>query len=1537
MKKKLLRQTAIPVLTAACVFSQVGMTFAALPSSSTVNTNQAYTQGTWKQEAQGWKHYDANQKPSTGWIYKESGWYYIDPATGYMKTGWIQDANGRWFYLETAADQGGVEGRLHTGWLKDQNGNWYFMNTVPGADFGAMLTGWQWIDNSCYYFGTDAASDIGRLYMSTTTPDGYKVNNDGRWVNADGSIRHDQKGIASAVNADGTPVVKENTSDSSDSGSSSSSSGGNHSSGNGGSSNGGSSNGGNSGNNGSDNNGNNGSDNNGSNSGDNGSDNNGGNSGDNGSDNNGGNSGDNGSDNNGGNSDDNDDTSVSVIDENKTKIMNVDSLGKWLTITFDEGYNADNCIITVDGKDVTSSLTKVTDDGSIAKLPLVGTPGTVTAVSKEDSKKSESVVLNEKADENSVYTEDGYLPEKILGHGAIPVWDYYLTNYDDEGNVRVTPSKTTITMGAVKEAHPSYSPDAEIDENGNGTVTIMFNYNTAEEKAWFDAISGLELVQYNENRNTINDHLEYTATPDVAHGQGKVGTLTIALGQDNFRNNGRYYVRVRSTAGSSAMASIHVVNKEAPTLMISESAVSGRNLHFTVKDMVYGITVPIERVTLTDPTGDTKELNKIDDWYLIGDLFVLYNDVNAENGRNNIPYNGKYTITLYSNGFKTINKSFTVTGGEDVPTAKKVSTLSVDAVSRATSSGSSSGSGDGGSTSTSADLIFDSDLLVNANILNDMNEQNDAVTGIIDYWYMLSGVDSVFDTGDTTYYTWLDYFNAVSDAALDGTTLTFAEYKENGEEDPNRPYAVKEVLEDGLLGDIQHSDSYGRFEAPAVTVASASEGSDLVLSCEDTDYLGKVTALYLNGDWRELDSSKYTVDAEAGTITINAAALKPGEVTVTIDASGYKSQTVKVDYNKVVEEDLSLKVNYADGKDAFTPDETGKATVSFTVEGSDGDFLSNLKEPVVLINADGEADQVYHYFYESRDSVYFEVSEDKKTLTLHNVIPGTYTLEVSANYYEDSLSAKFTVSSNDSGSTDVPSTTKTAPTIANIVKTTGFSSCYRLSFFGSTDDITAFLDAVKKVTVNDTVYTSGETYSDSHFKKSRKSDSYGTEPYTCLDLSKNGFDSSTTATITVEADGYTTLTYEVELDSNGQVTNNTTRTAPELIYDDEISKGCDLEITCDDSDYLNAVESIYNGSTYNNIEFTVKTIDKKIILTVNTGAKLSVSDSVTLTLTANGYDDQNITFSVITGSAPIAETATFVEKDVWDTAHYRISFSDDASVVNSYLNAITSVTVGNTEYSKSSFFFNDNQYRSGKEGSYYVYLDLASNGFSADGNTTIKIVSDGYEDYTFAVDSEGNIVDVDDNTPSNPGNETSELNIADVELITENGILGTTHYYLITFEGLTGKDLDNYISAINNYNGVSINNKSVLFNRNYNDNWQYESIKISADKFTADELNVISITAENYPTLTYEFTPASIQETELVEETTPIVSDEVISDISSDSLDEVIVDNEDETEIPISVDSKIDNSEVEEETEILTPEDDIITENALSDEISLEF
>ncbi len=147
----------------------------------------------------------------------------------------------------------------------------------------------------------------------------------------------------------------------------------------------------------------------------------------------------------------------------------------------------------------------------------------------------------------------------------------------------------------------------------------------------------------------------------MAHGQGRVGQLTIQTGQSNFYNNGRYYVRVVSSGGGSALVPIHVVNETVPTLELKETPQSGKNLHFAVSDLVYAIETPIERVTLEDPNGTVSDLKMLDDWYLYSqDLFVLYND-----NTDHLPYKGNYKITVYANGFRSFSKSFKVTTGAE--------------------------------------------------------------------------------------------------------------------------------------------------------------------------------------------------------------------------------------------------------------------------------------------------------------------------------------------------------------------------------------------------------------------------------------------------------------------------------------------------------------------------------------------------------------------------------------------------------------------------------------------------------------------------------------------------------------------------------------------------------------------------------------------------------------------------------------------------------------------------------------------------------
>lgn len=85
------------------------------------------------------------------------------------------------------------------------------------------------------------------------------------------------------------------------------------------------------------------------------------------------------------------------------------------------------------------------------------------------------------------------------------------------------------------------------------------------------------------------------------------------------------------------------------------------------------------------------------------------------------------------------------------------------------------------------------------------------------------------------------------------------------------------------MGDIQYNSDYGRLDAPELQPKQGAEGEAVVLSCSNTEYLEKITAVYLNGDWKELASDKYTVDAAAGTLTIDASVLSAGEVKLVVE------------------------------------------------------------------------------------------------------------------------------------------------------------------------------------------------------------------------------------------------------------------------------------------------------------------------------------------------------------------------------------------------------------------------------------------------------------------------------------------------------------------------------------------------------------------------------------------------------------------------------------------------------------------------------
>ena len=143
--------------------------------------------GNWQQDAAGWKFtYEDDSSAVGSWITDEAGnqreifaWANINGnwwafgADGYIKTGWAQDGkDNRWYQID--ANTG-----MKTGWHFDEAGDkhWYYLNPVSGE----MLTGWRQIDGKWYYFAEVTGGPLGSMYQNAQTPDGYRVGADGAW------------------------------------------------------------------------------------------------------------------------------------------------------------------------------------------------------------------------------------------------------------------------------------------------------------------------------------------------------------------------------------------------------------------------------------------------------------------------------------------------------------------------------------------------------------------------------------------------------------------------------------------------------------------------------------------------------------------------------------------------------------------------------------------------------------------------------------------------------------------------------------------------------------------------------------------------------------------------------------------------------------------------------------------------------------------------------------------------------------------------------------------------------------------------------------------------------------------------------------------------------------------------------------------------------------------------------------------------------------------------------------------------------------
>ena len=398
----------------------------------------------------------------------------------------------------------------------------------------------------------------------------------------------------------------------------------------------------------------------------------------------------------------------------------------------------------------------------------------------------------------------------------------------------------------------------------------------------------------------------------------------------------------------------------------------------------------------------------------------------------------------------------------------------------------------------------------------------------------------------------------------------------------------------------------------------------------------------------------------------------------------------------MLENDLSLTVDYADDKEAFAAEkkeDSNKtyyfADAEFTVNGSKGDFLKNLKSVTLLSDEEDAVERnIYTKGVSSSNDVYYEVSGDGKKLILHQVQPGSYKLTLRSNYYTEALRCEFVVEKEEEEIKEEMA----APEVVEFSKhkaSWSFDPDFgRASFKASKGtSVKDYLAKITSVKVGTTEYTKA-SYSLSSYKPTWKmSDAddpdNNVQNFDCIDFTLDGFSTEESTDVTIQAEGYEELTFTVTKDMKLAGDEEKLLPAPELTGSTTVDEGDPLVLTGDE-EYLKAIKSV--KVTGNNEEdvalgFAVN----GTTLTIQTSALDSGLNEVVIE--AKGYKNQSITVTVESQKADTEiEVSSVVKERSWTGDYYLlIRFNGvEGEKLKTFLKEIDLVEVNRKEYSKAS-------------------------------------------------------------------------------------------------------------------------------------------------------------------------------------------------------------------------------------------------------------
>ena len=120
----------------------------------------------WIEDYNEWYYVKADgTRYESSWAKIGASWYWFGGSGKMMSNGWLKLADGKWYYFRSG-------GQMATGWVKDGN-KWYYL-----TGSGAMAAN-KWVKSGSYWYYLGSS---GAMLTNTITPDGYRVDSEGRWI-----------------------------------------------------------------------------------------------------------------------------------------------------------------------------------------------------------------------------------------------------------------------------------------------------------------------------------------------------------------------------------------------------------------------------------------------------------------------------------------------------------------------------------------------------------------------------------------------------------------------------------------------------------------------------------------------------------------------------------------------------------------------------------------------------------------------------------------------------------------------------------------------------------------------------------------------------------------------------------------------------------------------------------------------------------------------------------------------------------------------------------------------------------------------------------------------------------------------------------------------------------------------------------------------------------------------------------------------------------------------------------------------------------